>query len=131
MFTKINIWRHNTKHRLEGNLEKAPKKGRKLEKEKTIPVKQKDKLKKPKKTKKKIIKNENLNSENIENENIENVHIVFLDDIIKKVKTRLDNNEIKPTITEAIKATELKLKIEKNSPYEDVLLNFVENISDK
>ncbi len=131
--SKVNIWSHNTKHRLinateeekkekkvgrkGGNTRKILEKPLKVKKEKLPKIKKvkKSKNKKDKESKKNDIKPEKVTE--------------FLDTIITRVKERIDNNEIKPTITEAIRATELKVKIEKDNPYEDVLLKFVEGIS--
>lgn len=138
---KKNVWSHNTKHRNQDNeTKKPPRKGRQkgIENEKIENVETKKDKKKIKKVVKKVIKKniaQKNNDDKIkENETVElNLEKTteFLDTIINKVKKRIDDGEIKPTITEGIKATELKIKIEKGSPYEEVMISFLEGISTK
>lgn len=122
--SKPNISRHNTVHRLEG------KKGTL----KRGAVKKTDKKKNEKITDKPI---DNIKTNIVEDNEKNSVELDmdktsdFLNTIINKVKERLENNEIKPTITEGIKATELKIKIDKGSPFESTLLNFLETVSEK
>jgi len=129
--SKSNISRHNSKHRLENDPEKIKtiKRGRNRKNEhRKLNIKENEKI--PKETE--IIENneDENNKKNKDETDKENTKL-FLTQIIDSVKERIKNKQIKPTITEAIKAAELKIKIEKNSPFEDTLLNFVENISMK
>ncbi len=122
---KPNMWRHNTLHRLEG-VDAKLKRGavKKTDKKKSEKIKEKV----IKKTKKK--KDANKENKNPIELNMDKTSD-FLNTIINKVKERLDNEEIRPTITEGIKATELKIKIDKGSPFESTLLNFLETVSQK
>lgn len=53
----------------------------------------------------------------------------FLDLIINKVNSKIKNNQLKPTITEAIKAADIKSKIKEGSKVEKELLKFIVDIS--
>jgi len=53
----------------------------------------------------------------------------FCDRIIEDVDTRIKSGALKPSITEALKAVELKIKINEGNPFENVFLDFLMNIS--
>lgn len=125
-FSKINIRNHFRDHKK--NTEKQIKfrkiRGRK-DKKYEEPIK--EKFREP--PKKKIKKNKEKNEEKKEEYDLKNA-TKFLDTLINKVYKNLEENKIEPTITEAIKAIEIKERIIKKSPHEETLLNFVEKISD-
>jgi len=82
------------------------------------------KLKTKDKTKKK--------KSNIKKETIKVSSMVdFLDLVIDKVNTKILNGEIIPTVTEAVKAAEIKSKIKEGSKFEKELLKFFMDVSNK
>jgi len=55
----------------------------------------------------------------------------FLDLIIEKVETGVKNGELIPTVTEGVKAAEIKGKIKESSKWEKELLKFFLGVSQK
>lgn len=55
----------------------------------------------------------------------------FLDLVISKVNKQVESGDLKPTITEAIKAADIKSKIKEGSKVEKELLNFIMEVSNR
>lgn len=55
----------------------------------------------------------------------------FLDLVIDKVNTAVKDNKIKPTVSEGIKAAEIKAKIKEDSKFEKELVKFFTEVSTK
>jgi len=55
----------------------------------------------------------------------------FLDDVISKVHERVKSGALKPTITEGVKAAEIKGKIKEGSKWEKEVLKFFLGVSEK
>lgn len=129
---KKNVWSHNTQHRLQDpNATKPPRKGRKkgLENEKPIKNLTKPKKNNKTKTKKENIEYENKTTEKKPTEPLDiDVATNYLDNLIRKANELLNQGMANVTITEAIKAIELKHKISKGSPYEKAMIDFIEKI---
>jgi hypothetical protein len=53
----------------------------------------------------------------------------FLDLIIRKVQQGVQTGSLEPTVTEGVKAAEIKLKAKEQSPYEKELVAFFLNVS--
>ena len=53
----------------------------------------------------------------------------FLDLVIEKVDKKIKSGKLKPTVSEAIKAAEIKAKIKEQSKFEKDLINFIMGIS--
>jgi hypothetical protein len=126
--TKKNVWNHNNIHRLEGIKGNGLKKGREKGLKNETPIKIKKKIIKVVKKKKEPEKKE----ENKKDENKQDLGNAkrYLDELILKAHERLENGISIPTITEAVKAIELRIKIDKGNPIEDALLSFIESVVD-
>lgn len=55
----------------------------------------------------------------------------FLDLVIDKVNTAIENGEVMPTVAEGVKAAEIKAKIKEASKFEKELIKFFNEVSTK